>query len=92
MLSTHYTLENHMARTKIREIAESKNFNASSLSRRADLAYGTVHQLWNDPSRDVSLRTLEKLATALGVTVVDLIEDEPPPADDHESVTSWPPV
>jgi DNA-binding Xre family transcriptional regulator len=77
MLSTIYTPEGRMARTKIREVAENKNFNASSLSRKADLAYGTVSQIWNDPKRDVSLRTLEKLAMALGVSVADLIDDEP---------------
>ncbi len=81
MLPTIYTSGNRMARTKIREIAELKNFNASSLSRRADLAYGTVWQIWNDPSRDVSLRTLEKLADALGVSVTDLIEDDQPQAN-----------
>ncbi len=78
MLSTLYTTEERMARTKIREVAEQHQFNASSLSRKADLAYGTVWQLWNDPARDVSLRTLEKLATALGVPVTDLIDDQPP--------------
>ncbi len=77
MLATPYTTEKHMARTKIREIAEAKKFNASSLSRRADLAYGTVWQIWNDPARDVSLRTLEKIAAALGVPVSDLIEEQP---------------
>ncbi len=81
MLAASYTRENCMARTKIREIAESKNLNASSLSRRADLAYGTVWQIWNDPTRDVSLRTLEKIAAALGVSVADLIEDEHPHSD-----------
>jgi transcriptional regulator with XRE-family HTH domain len=85
MLSTIYTPEDRMARTKIREVAERKNFNASNLSRKADLAYGTVWQIWNDPQRDVSLRTLEKLATALGVPVTALIEDEQPQADMTQS-------
>ncbi len=77
MLPSTYTLEDRMARIKIREIAESQNLDVAKLSRRADLAYGTVWQLWNDPNRDVSIKTLEKIATALGVSVKALIEDEP---------------
>ncbi len=65
-----------MARVRIREIAESKGLDVAKLSRRSDLAYGTVWQLWNDPDRDVSIKTLGKIADALGVRVTDLIEEE----------------
>lgn len=62
-----------MTRLRVREVAEAKGLDISKLSRRADLAYKTVWQLWNDPDKDVSIKTLGKLADALGVTVNDLI-------------------
>ena len=64
-----------MARTRIKEVAEAQGLDIAKLSRRADLAYKTVWEIWNNPDRDVSLRTLEKLADALGVPVVHLIEN-----------------
>ena len=62
-----------MARLQVREVAQAKGLDIAKLSRRADLAYKTVWQLWNDPDKDVSIKTLEKLADALEVTVNDLI-------------------
>jgi transcriptional regulator with XRE-family HTH domain len=82
MLSTTYTgltTGETMPRVRIREIAEAKGLDVAKLSRRADLAYGTVWQLWNDPERDVSIKTLGKLAEALGVPLTSLIEDDPAP-------------
>ena len=85
MLATAYqpeTMGEPMARVRIREIAESKGLDVAKLSRRADLAYGTVWQLWNDPDRDVSLKTLNKLAEAMGVRVTDLLEEASAGVDD----------
>jgi transcriptional regulator with XRE-family HTH domain len=64
-----------MARTRIREIAEAKGLDIAKLSRRSDVSYKTVWELWNNPDRDVSLRTLEKIAGALDVSVAHLIEN-----------------
>ncbi len=78
MLPATYPIEitgEPMTRVRIREIAEEKGLDVAKLSRRADLAYRTVWQLWNDPDRDVSIKTLGKIADALGVRVSDLIED-----------------
>lgn len=83
MLSTTYSVETTgelMTRVHIREIAEAKGLDVAKLSRRADLAYRTVWQLWNNPDRDVSIKTLGKLAEAMGVRVTDLIEDDTPEA------------
>ncbi len=66
-----------MTRLRIKEEAEAKGLDIAKLSRRADLAYRTVWQLWNEPERDVTVGTLKKLADALGIRVVDLIDDEP---------------
>lgn len=63
-----------MARLRVREVAQEKGLDIAKLSRRADLAYKTVWQLWNDPDKDVSIKTLGKLADALGVPINDLID------------------
>lgn len=87
MLSANYvsvTIGEPMARVLIREIAESKGLDVAKLSRRSDLAYRTVWQLWNDPDRDVSIKTLGKIAEALGVRVIDLIEEEAPEVVEHK--------
>ena len=63
-----------MIRLRIREMAEEKGYNMSSLSRKSDVSFKTVKRLWKDPYHT---DTLEKLAKALGVSVRDLIEDVP---------------
>ena len=65
---------------KIKEVAESKGFSQTMLSRKAELQYPTVHGLWTNPERDASIHTLVKVAQALGVRVEELYEvlpDEP---------------
>ena len=79
-----------MARLKIREIAEAQGITAARLARRADLAYGTVKALWDDPDRDAALSTLEKIADALGVQVIDLIQNGPKSGPEAESGNSLP--
>ncbi len=64
-----------MIRLRIREIAEEKGYNMSSLSRKSDVSFKTVKRLWKDPYQTANTDTLEKLAKALGVSVRDLIED-----------------
>jgi len=62
---------------KVKELAEARSIKASRLSRMADLNYGTVLALFNEPDRDVSILTLEKVARALKVDVHDLYEVVP---------------
>ena len=62
-------------RLKVREIAEQKGFNISTLSRKADVGLSTVRRLWHNPSRHVDFDVLERLAKALDVPVTALIED-----------------
>jgi len=61
-------------RLKVREIAEQKGFNQSSLSRAANVDFKTVKRLFRDPYRDVALSTAVKIAWALNVPLGDLIE------------------
>ncbi len=65
-----------MARINIRQPAEAQGLDIAKLSRKSNISYKTVWELWNNPDRDVSIRTLEKLAGALGVPVQQLIEDD----------------
>jgi DNA-binding Xre family transcriptional regulator len=64
-----------MVRLKVKEIAEQKGYNMSSLSRKADVGFSTVKRIFQDPYREVTTTTLEKLAKALGVATADLLED-----------------
>ena len=75
-----------MVRLRVREIAEQKSISRGKLSRLSDLSYPTVRDIWNDPYRDVSVSTLEKLAKALGVSTAELIEDVP---EDNDKEKPW---
>jgi transcriptional regulator with XRE-family HTH domain len=63
-------------RLKVKEIAESKGFNQSTLARKADLDFTTVKRLYRFPYRDVVVSTLYKVALALDVKIDELIEKE----------------
>jgi DNA-binding Xre family transcriptional regulator len=71
-----------MYRLKIKEIAESKGYNISTLSRAADVPFNTLRRAWRNPQYEIKLATLHKIAQVLGVTTADLIEDVP--EDDGE--------
>ncbi len=64
-------------RLRVKEIAEARGFNQSSLSRASDVSFLTIKRIFREPYKDVAMRTLEKLAKALGVRVADLFEEVP---------------
>lgn len=64
-----------MVRLRVKEIAEQKGYNMSSLARKADIGFSTVKRIFQDPYKEVTTTTLEKLAKALEVPTADLIED-----------------
>jgi DNA-binding Xre family transcriptional regulator len=66
-----------MVRLRIKEIAEAKGFNQSSLSRAADVHFTTIKRIYRDPYKEVTTTTLDKVARALGVSICDLIEELP---------------
>lgn len=66
-----------MVRLKVRELAEQKGYNQSSLARATKLGYSTIKRLWQNPYHETSTVTLEKIARVLGVKTSDLLEDEP---------------
>jgi len=61
-------------RLKVKEIAESKGITQTKLSRLSEMQYDTIHGLWTNDKRDVSLSTLLKLSKALKCDVTDLYE------------------
>jgi len=64
-----------IVRLRVKQIAESRKMNRATLARKADLNYETVHRMWSDePQKDVSIITLEKIARVLNVAVTDLYE------------------
>jgi len=66
-----------MFRLKIREVAESKGYNMSTLSRDSDVPFNTIRRAWKNPQYELKLATLHKIAQTLGVSTSDLIEDMP---------------
>jgi DNA-binding Xre family transcriptional regulator len=66
-----------MVRLRVKEIAEGKGFNQSSLSRAANISFNTVKRIYRDPYKEVTTTTLDRIAKALGVSIADLIEEEP---------------
>ncbi len=47
------------------------------LERAAGLSHPTVRDVWRIPDRDITLSTLARLATALGVHTWELYEEVP---------------
>lgn len=80
---------------KVKEVAQAKGVSMRKLSIRGGMTYRTVLNVWRNPKHDVSLVTLDKIATVLGVRICDLydrVPDEPenaqkvqPIADDADN-------
>ncbi len=68
-----------MTYLRIQELAHARDLNITTLARRAELAYTTAHALWHGTASQVSLKTLDRLAVALGVEVRDLFAGAPDP-------------
>lgn len=66
-----------MLKLKVKEIAQAKGFNQSTLSRAADVPIDTIRRLWRNPYYEVRLSTLNRIAAVLGVPATELFEDVP---------------
>jgi DNA-binding Xre family transcriptional regulator len=64
-----------MVRLKVKEVAEEKGYNMSSLSRKSDVHFNTIKRIFKEPNRPVGIETLEKIAKALDVKIADLIDE-----------------
>jgi DNA-binding Xre family transcriptional regulator len=75
-------------RLKVKEIATQKGLNQSTLSRAANVDFKTVKRIFQDPTRDVNVSTVVKIAWALNVPLADLLEvsgephSRPAPSDE----------
>lgn len=64
-----------MIRLRVREVAEEKGISMRKLTASADIAYNTLRTIYRNPYRQVTTTTLERLARALNVPVIELIEE-----------------
>jgi transcriptional regulator with XRE-family HTH domain len=65
-----------MFRLKIKEIAESKGYNISTLSRASDVPFTTLRRAWKNPHYEIRLGALYRIARVLKVPMGELIGDE----------------
>jgi DNA-binding Xre family transcriptional regulator len=61
-----------MIRLRIKEMLEKKGMSQARLSRLSDVSINTIHDLLKDPSRDVKISTLDRIAKALDVEIEEL--------------------
>ncbi len=61
-------------RLRIKEVAKEKGFTMGKLRRTANVSHNTLRTIYKDPYKHVLSSTLDKLATALGVDVSQLVE------------------
>ena len=64
-----------MIRLRVKEVASQQGISMTRLSRLADTNYKTIKAIFDNPYREVTTTTLDKLAKALEVSVIDLIEE-----------------
>ncbi len=57
---------------KIKERRQALNMSQEELAEKSAVSRATISNLENNPDSSVSIRTLEKLATALDSTVKDI--------------------
>ena len=70
-----------MIRLKVQEIAEAHGISKSLLQRKSGVTMPTLRAYWNNDVQSVHLVSLERIAHALGVKAVELIEELPDQED-----------
>lgn len=61
---------------KLQQIARGKGLDAAKLARRADLGQQTVYNIWDGKVQNPGIKTLLKIARALGTQIEDLLEED----------------
>ena len=74
-----------MLRLRVKELAEERGYNMSSLSRASDVSFTTIKRYFRNPYAFATTDTLEKIALVLGVEVGDLIERVPDTEDNRHA-------
>jgi DNA-binding Xre family transcriptional regulator len=73
-----------MLRLRVKELAEERGYNMSTLSRASDVSFTTIKRYFKKPYSYATTDTLEKIALTLGVEVGDLVERVPDMADQKD--------
>ncbi len=63
-----------MIKIRLKELLDEKKMSQARLSRLADLSPNTIQAIYHEPTTDVMLSTVEKIAKALNVTLDQLLE------------------
>ena len=71
---------------KVKEVAQAKGVSMRKLSIRGGMTYRTVVNVWRNPQHDVTLATLDKIATVLGVRICDLYDRVPGEPENAQKV------
>ena len=66
-----------MIRLRVKEIAQAKGISQGKLSRMSDVDDNTIKRIYRNPTAIVSTETINKLAKALDVSTMELMEDIP---------------
>ena len=73
-----------MIRLRIKEIAQAQGISQGKLSRMSDVDDNTIKRMYRNPRAIVSTETINKLAKALGVSTLELIEDVPDGSEENQ--------
>ncbi len=66
-----------MIRLRVKEIAQAKGISQGKLSRLSDVDDNTIKRIYRNPTAVVTTETINKLAKALGVSTMEILEDIP---------------
>ena len=72
---TYQLEQTYVIKLRVKEVAKSKGYNMSSLSRATDISFTTIKRLWSKPYSGANINTLSKIAKVLQVSISDLTED-----------------
>lgn len=61
----------------VKEIANEKGLSITTLHKKSAVPYGTIRKIYRDPSTEVDLTLIERLAQVLEVETATLIETIP---------------
>ncbi|MQL53624.1 helix-turn-helix domain-containing protein [Desulfofundulus thermobenzoicus] len=61
--------------TKLQQIRQQRGMSVTELARKSKVAYSYIYEI-EQGSKSPTIRTLQKLAVALGVKVSDLLDEE----------------
>jgi len=66
-----------MIRLKVKELAEARGWSQNYLSHLAILDIKVIRRMYQQPTASFTTYSLDKVATAFGVDVTDLLESVP---------------